>query len=262
MATAASHCGREALKVRAVSVDELGLVGRHRLIATEILGSVQGVVGGRHSGTDVAGRRTGDPDRHGHVLAVREPDLSRCSHDSVGDLAGLVGRRIREQDAELLAAVAVHHIVEPDLVGEHRGDRAQDLVALLVAETVVDRLEVIDVDHDHGGRTGSAGAGRQVMVEPPSVGEAGQAVAPDHRCQIIVGRAAPDRAAERERPQHDQPQRRHEQQSAARTTTVVDRCHRFRIVGDPQQIGDRCFVHDGRRRSQVEQTGARRRGLR
>ena len=91
-----------------------------------------------------------------------------------------------EQDAELLSAVAVDDVAVPDLVAEHRADPAEDLVTLQVAEHLVDGLEVVDVDDDHGRGSGRRCAGHEVVIEAATVGEAGETVAPGHGCQLVL----------------------------------------------------------------------------
>jgi hypothetical protein len=64
--------------------------------------------------------------------------------------AGAVGAR--QQHGELLAAEPAHHVGLADLLPELGRQRAQHLVADQVAVTVVDPLEVIDVDQQQGQR--------------------------------------------------------------------------------------------------------------
>jgi hypothetical protein len=54
---------------------------------------------------------------------------------------------VGHDDRELLAAVAARQVDGPDVGGQAHGELAQHLVADVVAEAVVDLLEVVDVDH-------------------------------------------------------------------------------------------------------------------
>src|SRR6266516_575300 len=66
-------------------------------------------------------------------------------------------------------------------VSASRGDRAQDRVAGVVAQRVVDVLEVVKVDEQHRGGTSVAlrllDRGRHLRVQHPPVGDTGQRVA-------------------------------------------------------------------------------------
>ena len=61
---------------------------------------------------------------------------------------GALERRVREQDQELLAAVAAGEIALAERRPERGTRRGQRLVALLVPEDVVDLLEVVEVAED------------------------------------------------------------------------------------------------------------------
>src|SRR6476620_4680981 len=52
---------------------------------------------------------------------------------------------------EFVAAEARHQLVSAHHMAEPLGDRENELVADMVAERVVDVLEVIEVDEEHGG---------------------------------------------------------------------------------------------------------------
>ena len=59
------------------------------------------------------------------------------------------GARVRHQDAELVAAEAGNDVGLAHPARDHRGHAADQLVALGVAERVVDVLEAVDVEQDH-----------------------------------------------------------------------------------------------------------------
>ena len=133
----------------------------------------------------VPGRRGRDTqaDRHdprgrarvagGHALDAQAQDL--------GDGGGAAGGRRRQNRRELLAAVARDEVARArQRLADLAGHAPQALVADLVAERVVEVLEVVDVDHDERERQPVAGRApplaRQRLLEPAAVRDAGQRV--------------------------------------------------------------------------------------
>ena len=104
------------------------------------------------------------------------PDLG----DALGDLEGLlVGLDLGQHD-ELVAAQARHGVRGAHDLGQARADLDQQLVAGLVAERVVDRLEAVDVEQQHRDAEAEAlGAAEGVLdavEEQRAVGQAGERV--------------------------------------------------------------------------------------
>ena len=104
------------------------------------------------------------------------PDLG----DALGDLERLlVGLDLGQHD-ELVAAQARHGVGGAHDLGQARADLDQQLVAGLVAERVVDRLEAVDVEQQHGHAEAEArGAAEGVLdavEEQRAVGQAGERV--------------------------------------------------------------------------------------
>ena len=127
----------------------------------------------------------GDPDRRvDEQLALR--DLERRAQGLVhalGDERGLVGvGHAVEQDGELVAAEAGDRVRRPDGRLEPAGDRHEQPVSRLVAERVVDELEAVEVEEEHGGGRLRGGALRppdrlvEAVEEEHAVGQAGQRV--------------------------------------------------------------------------------------
>ena len=85
------------------------------------------------------GRPGGDDPAGGEVHA-----------DPLGALGRLAGGRDRQRGDELLAAVAGHQVLAAGRLAEHDRHLAEHGVAGVVAERVVDPLEVVDVEHQHG----------------------------------------------------------------------------------------------------------------
>ena len=65
-----------------------------------------------------------------------------------GDAVGLLGRGLGEQDRELVAAEPGEHVGLAQAAAQQLRDAHDQLVAGRVAERVVDRLEVVEVEHD------------------------------------------------------------------------------------------------------------------
>ena len=89
------------------------------------------------------------------VTPIGRPSIgitcSRSARQQVGcDLArgGLVGAG--EEDGELVAAEPGEHVGLAHAHPQQRGDAAKQVVAGAVAERVVDVLEVVEVEHQHG----------------------------------------------------------------------------------------------------------------
>ena len=150
------HRGGELLGARALGVaqrvehlERLGVVD-DAAVAPEALGGVERAVGGAHELGRVArlGAAAGDPDGHGHraregreLAAHEQPQVLRH-----GERARLAGAR--EHERELLAAEPRRHVAVAAGGAQHVGEAPQHVVARVVAERVVDALEVVEVEHE------------------------------------------------------------------------------------------------------------------
>ena len=92
-----------------------------------------------------------DADGDGDRLPVRDLQrrLGNNGAEPLGDLDGFARHRLRQDQHELLAAVASEEVGRPDVVDDDVGDLSKHGVTAVVAEGVVDRLEAIDVDERH-----------------------------------------------------------------------------------------------------------------
>ena len=97
-----------------------------------------------------------------------------------------------DQDAKLIAAKACHHIFMAayralDMPGQHR----EQLVAGIMAQAVIDTLEVVDIEEDHRHHALSAGFFRDFLredlIETTAVEQAGQRVEMGHLLQRGAG---------------------------------------------------------------------------
>ena len=77
-----------------------------------------------------------------------EAGASMLAPHRMRELDGLLGRRRREHDRELVAAEPRDRCAAGDL-DESGGEIAQELVAGVVAERVVDLLEAVEIDQQH-----------------------------------------------------------------------------------------------------------------
>ena len=182
-------------------VRRLRLVERHRA-ATAALGLVHRVVG-------VLEERV----RVGRVLRVqRDADRRADVEERIGDLEGLVerggdplARGLRgtarvlvaagaEQEQELVAALARQHVAGPREVRDAARGLGQHRVAGLVAERVVDELEVVEVEVEERERAvGAAGAAEvaaDLLLQERPVREAGEAVVVGEERDLGLGALA------------------------------------------------------------------------
>ena len=147
--------------------------------------------------------------RRGDLAPVEdERRLERAAH-ALGDLPRLVGaREVLEQDGELVAAEPRGGVLGAQAGRQSLGGRAQQLVADRVAEAVVDRLEVVEIDEDHRELTAVAPAARerqgQAILEQRPVGEAGEVVVERLMAELLLERDALGDVAEVEQDPVDQ----------------------------------------------------------
>ena len=156
---AGAHLGVEELAAGAALF--LGPVHRRVGVADQHVGV--GRLAGRGPGD-------GDPEAGGDEVldAVDHVGLGEGRRDAVGDRHRLVlvGEAV-DQDPELVAAEAGDDVAGAQVRAQPRGDRAQQLVAGVVAEAVVDQLEVVEVEEDDPDR--GAGDRRPLQrLEPAS----------------------------------------------------------------------------------------------
>ncbi|PAV69056.1 hypothetical protein WR25_04918 [Diploscapter pachys] len=160
-----------------------GAVGAHHPVATGGFGIVERGVGGGHERRDRAAVpfRRGDAERCRNREIIGARQLGDPASDHLGTGDGVVVIAIGQDDDEFLAAIATGDVGLAQADQQQRADVAQNVVADGVPVFVVDRLEVIEIDHDDR-RSGRGGA---VSVEQPfecvlhvaAIVQAGQPVA-------------------------------------------------------------------------------------
>ena len=161
----------------------------------------------------LAGRGTGDgdPEAGGDevVGAGDHVGLGEGRRDAIGDRDRLVlvGETV-DQDPELVAAEAGDDVPRPQVGPQPRRDRPQQLVAGVVAEAVVDQLEVVEVEEEDSDRR--AGDRRPPQRVGQRLDEAGpvrqprQRVVEDPVPQRLIGDVALDRVGEHVRRRLDE----------------------------------------------------------
>ena len=135
-------------------------------------------------GSSAVTREARHADAHPHVERhlVDHHRLLDARDQPLGDRLELrrVTRRLRRQHRELVAAQARHQTLRSDRLRQPRAEVAQQLVAEVVAERVVDLLEAIEVEQHHRELLVACLRRRdppvQVRAEPLAVGQAGQLV--------------------------------------------------------------------------------------
>ena len=159
----------------------------------------------------------GDPDAHGrhHLVPGTERDgVAQRLQDRVGHPGRLIGRGDAfEQDDELVTAETGERVARPHGAAQAIPDDAEQLVAHLVAQVVVDQLEAVDVAEEH--RDLAAGPIRleqgvvEMVEEEPAVGQTGQRVLEGVPGQLLLERLAlrgvaeDDDGTRRRRASHD-----------------------------------------------------------
>ena len=118
---------------------------------------------------------------------------------ALGDLGAQVlaqlqrarGVGLRHQHRELVAGEAGDDVGGPHPLAHDRGDVADQVVAGVVAERVVDRLEAVDVDDHHRALAAVAGGEGDVLVElgaeAAAVEQAGERVVIGEVAQLGLG---------------------------------------------------------------------------
>ena len=160
------------------------LAGPLRSIHGEV-GVAQQIVGRLRRGRRQCDADTRADDRVDPAEADRRADRF---DQAVGDGARVVGRReIFEEDGELIASQASRGVARPEDAGQPACHFTEQLVAGGMAESVVHRLEVIEVEEENRERRLAARAPGEGMLD--AVREEGPVREPT---QTVVERLVPD----------------------------------------------------------------------
>ena len=117
------------------------------------------------------------------------------AQEPAGGVGDRVGVRVAQQHDELVPAQPREHVVPAQLPGQPLGDGAQQGVPDGVPEGVVDLLEPVQVEHDHGERRAAGGrvVGRraQFLGQPGPVEQPGQRIGAGALAQLLLRLHAP-----------------------------------------------------------------------
>ena len=161
------------------------------LVAPPLLRPVHRLVGGdqHRLGADpllAAEHRDADADRRRLGVGGRLDALGDLGAQVLAELQRPLDVGLRHQDRELVAGEAGDDVGGAHPFAHHLGDLADQVVAGVVAERVVDRLEAVDVDDHHRALAAVAGAEGDVLVELGA--EAAAVEQPGQR--VVVGQVA------------------------------------------------------------------------
>ena len=130
-----------------------------------------------------ARQRDADADAGEHLVPAHLERRRQLLVDPLGDAGGVrLAVDLLEQHGELVAAQARERVARSHAAFEPPRDADQQLVARLVAEAVVDRLEAIEIEVEHGEQRlaeRAAGAVKEVLEaveEQRAVRELGQGI--------------------------------------------------------------------------------------
>ena len=118
------------------------------------------------------------------------------AHEALRDPQGvrLVPHALAEH-RELVAAEAGDHVLRAQHGAQARADRAQQLVAGVVAERVVEHLQVVDVEEEQREaaalRVGARDRVAEALEQQGAVGQAGERVVQGVVADALLGRAGP-----------------------------------------------------------------------
>ena len=141
----------------------------------------------------LAGSAEADANTGGHVaaLAVEHERLVQglgqaARHPERVGLAGDAG----QQDGELVAAEAGDDVARSQDAAQPLGHAAEEAIAGAVAERVVDDLEVVEVDEQHGDAPLGAQRAAQAREEELAVGQARERVVVGLPGELVLGEPA------------------------------------------------------------------------
>ena len=131
--------------------------GHFDAVAAVVLGAIEGVVGLRQQHGEVGDGVLTDHDADTHRAFDRPAvDLARgrgeASTDLFGDDLRPLARGVDQQCGEFLAAETAEQVHATDAARRHVGKNLQHAVADGVAEPVVDRFEMVEIEQHHRGR--------------------------------------------------------------------------------------------------------------
>ena len=125
------------------------------------------------------------------LMSYGAPAISMIAAREQRGVFGLLD--VALHDGELVAAEPADGIDLADAGLQPLGDGAQQFVADRMAERIVDLLEMIDVDREHGKAAAAAHVGDRLLdalAEHHAIGQAGERVVAGHVGDALLGLAA------------------------------------------------------------------------
>jgi hypothetical protein len=190
----------ERLAQRPLQLQALDRLAAHRGVEdlaaslAELLGAVHGRIGVAQQRVRVdafARRAAGDADARRDVarLALDDQRIAQGLGEPAGDAQRVVlADHAGQQHGELVAAEPRDDVVGAQAARQALGHRADQPVAGAVAERVVDDLEVVEVDEEHGDAPGApAEIAGQALEEQLAVGQAGERVVVGLPGELLLG---------------------------------------------------------------------------
>ena len=137
-------------------------------------------------------------------MAVAAVDRKRRLEDAGDALGQLIGRRLARdvlaEDHELIAAQPCDGVACPEAVHEPARHLEQELVSGVVAEGVVDELEVVEIHEQHRSAAvdalGPFEPVVQALAQQGSVGQAGERIVQGLVTDVLLGALALDRVGQ------------------------------------------------------------------
>ena len=93
-----------------------------------------------------ASHADGESDRSQRVVLVLYGQFLCLFAQRVGSYGGVLGGRFGQDNAKLLSSITANHIVHPEKFAKQVCNRSQNQITRIVAEGIVEALEVIEVD--------------------------------------------------------------------------------------------------------------------
>ncbi|MCY1421735.1 hypothetical protein D9M71_373990 [compost metagenome] len=165
-------------EIQPIAATVLGLIQRQVGVFQQFFASL--AVLGEQADADAGG--------HDHAPPGQLDGFLELLHDALGHLARFITVMQVDENAEFVATKACHHI----FMGAHRaldvpGEHLEQFIASIVAEAVVDALEMIDVEEQDGEHAACLGALQKLLgeqlVESTTVDQVGQGVVVRHLLQ-------------------------------------------------------------------------------